>query len=238
MGAQSAVLGYEFGLSYELGKRTIKAMPNDLFNKLVAGSSEEIHVVFDGIEYTMKYSEYLDFLVKQHHNLKITEFRNLLPNYQSLQNDIIEASVQIEKAKATRTPSAFREIFEAFTGGFSEQQKEDLGNFFGTFTDSFSRLLGWFGLNSTSTEPTQTYATLQTVTSFNYGYLDVCNNTAINTGTPEKDAFGHRDALLAIQSAANEFGTCQEQSQFSRLQAYSEAFTNFYGFHYSEIGTA
>lgn len=169
MGYQSAVLGYEFGVNYEVGKRTIKAMDNDLFNKIVAGQGPELEggkitVNYNGQAYELdNYSEYLPLLSRLHSEQMITNFRKALPDAMSVMNDIIESSVQIEKAKAERTPSAFREIFEAFTGGFTEQQKEDLGNFFGTFSDSFSKLLGWFGLQeSITTEPPNT--------SFNHTY--------------------------------------------------------------------
>jgi hypothetical protein len=199
MGAQSAVLGYEFGLAYETGKRTIKAMPNDLFNKIVAGSDEQINVVYDGQEYNMKYSDYIDFLVKKFHSSKIDEFREHLPDYMALQNTLIDKTVEIEVAKANRTPSAFREIFEGFTGGFTEQQKEDLGNFFGTFTDSFSRLLGWFGLQSgtTNNDPTDINNPnrLEIYTSFSFDWYREDIDQTLNHTTDSLTYYGHQNVI-------------------------------------------
>jgi hypothetical protein len=117
MGAQSAVLGYQFGIHYEMGKRTIKSLPNDFFNNIRAGSDELINVTYNGQEYTMKYVEYLPFLERMQYMQQITGFRNSLPDYQSLQNDIIEESVKIELKKAERTPSAMAEIIEAVYSG-------------------------------------------------------------------------------------------------------------------------
>jgi hypothetical protein len=113
MGAQSAVLGYQFGVNYEMGKRTVKSLPNEMFNEIRQGSDKEINVVYGGKEYTMTYGEYLPFLARMQYEQMITEFRISIPDYQSLQNDIIQESVKIEVKKAERTPSAMAEIISA-----------------------------------------------------------------------------------------------------------------------------
>ncbi len=123
MGAQSAVLGYEFGLQYEMGKRTIKSMDNDMFNKIRSGSTDSITVVSDGKEIKMQYNNYLSFLAKRQWQEQITLFRENLPSAQSLQNDIITASVDIELKKANRTPSAMVEILHALMGASSKELK-------------------------------------------------------------------------------------------------------------------
>lgn len=111
MGAQSAVLAYQFGINYEFGKRTIRAMSNPEFNALVttpegrAGLAGAIH------------EQALETL---------TQFRNLIPDFQSLQNDIIEQSVVIEVKKAERTPSAFVEIMQAFSGASATEVGQKL----------------------------------------------------------------------------------------------------------------
>jgi hypothetical protein len=233
MGAQSAVLGYEFGLAYEMGKRTVKAMPNDLFNKLVSGSADEINVVYDGQEYNMKYSDYIDFLVKKFHSSKIDEFREHLPSYIELQNTLIEKTVEIELAKANRTPSAFREIFEAFTAGFTEQQKNDFGNFLQGLSDGFSKFLSFFGVNSSSTQepepqPETIDPNIEYNITFNYVYTDTCDgtqkeNTHTNyTGTKQ----WHKDKIAEIK--ATNPPPCQSDKYLKLIQAYTDGYVLAY----------
>lgn len=120
MGYQSAVLGYEFGVNYELGKRTVKSMPNDLFNKIRSGSDEEISVVYKGQEYKMKYYEYLPFLSRQHSQEMITNFRNALPDAMSVQRDVIDGMVGIESLKAKIKPELYVKIILAVKDGIAE----------------------------------------------------------------------------------------------------------------------
>ncbi len=113
MGAQSAVLGYQFGINYEFGKRTIKAMSNPEFNAIVTTPEGRT-----GLRHAME----------EQAKHSITMFRNLIPDFQSLQNDIIEQSVVIEVKKAERTPSAWAEIITAFTKAGGQQVKDSLNS--------------------------------------------------------------------------------------------------------------
>jgi len=89
-------------------------------------------------------------IVEAHNSELILRMKDEMPKWIQIQNDFIEATVKIEIAKANRTPSAFREIFEAFTAGFTEQQTDDFHNFINLFTDAGSKLLAFFGLGSAS----------------------------------------------------------------------------------------
>lgn len=126
MGTQSKVLGYDFGLGYEIGKRTIKALPNDFFNKIVSQNSDEITVVRNGQDIVMQYKDYISFITKEFHNQTLQEFTDLIPNALALQDTIISASVAIELKKAERTPSAFVEILQAFQGATQTEVGEKL----------------------------------------------------------------------------------------------------------------
>ncbi len=124
MGLQSDVIGYRFGFGYEKGKRTLRAMSNEEFNNL--DDAEEAAIF------------------KRHDSAAINYFRTEMVNWVELQKLIIEKSVEIEVMKAIRTPSAFREMFEGFTKGFSDQQKQDAGKFFGGLKDTIMQMMSWF----------------------------------------------------------------------------------------------
>ncbi len=124
MGLQSAVIGYRFGFGYEQGKRTLRAMSNEQFNNLDEEAEQEIF--------------------KRHDSAAINYFKTEMHNWVALQNLIIEKSVEIEVMKANRTPSAFREMFNGFTSGFSTQQEEDAKSFFSSIGDPIMKLMAWF----------------------------------------------------------------------------------------------
>ncbi len=124
MGLQSAVIGYRFGFGYEQGKRTLRAMSNEQFNDL---DEEAEQIIF-----------------KRHDSAAINYFKVEMHNWVALQNLIIEKSVEIEVMKANRTPSAFREMFEGFTSGFGQQQKEDAGKFFAGLNDTLLKIMAFF----------------------------------------------------------------------------------------------
>ncbi len=132
MGLQSAVIGYRFGFGYEQGKRTLRAMSNEQFNNL---DEEAEQAIF-----------------KRHDSAAINYFKTEMNNWVQLQNLIIEKSVEIEVAKAIRTPSAFREMFEGFTKGFTDQQTQDAGNFFASLTDPIMKLMSWFSGHKQTTQ--------------------------------------------------------------------------------------
>lgn len=111
MGAQSAVLGYQFGISYEWGKRLIKAMSNEAFNQLVTDETARAQ---------------LQNGIKQWNEQTITRFTEELPTFTGLQNTVIEETVKIELAKANRTPSAMREILEVLLGSSATELKDYL----------------------------------------------------------------------------------------------------------------
>jgi len=125
---QSEAIGFGFGIKFQYSKRLIGAMTNDNFNDL------------DPIK--------IGEIVEAHNSELIERMKKEMPKWIQIQNAFIEATVEIEMAKANRTPSAFREIFEAFTSGFTEQQTDDFHNFINFFDDAGSKLLAFFGLGS------------------------------------------------------------------------------------------
>ncbi len=145
MGLQSAVIGYRFGFGYEQGKRTLRAMSNEQFNNL---DEEAEQAIF-----------------KRHDSAAINYFKTEMNNWVELQNLIIEKSVEIEVMKAIRTPSAFREMFEGFTKGFTDQQGEDAKSFFASLSDPIMKLMAWFsGHKGSSTTTVTQPTTVETIT--------------------------------------------------------------------------
>ncbi len=124
MGLQSAVIGYRFGFGYEQGKRAVRKMSNEEFNNLDEAAEQA--------------------MFKRHDSSAIDYFKTEMHNWVDLQNLIIEKSVEIEVMKAQRTPSAFREMFEGFTLGFGEQQKQDAKNFFAGLNDTLLKIMAFF----------------------------------------------------------------------------------------------
>ncbi len=118
MGTQSAVLGYDFGLSYEAGKRMIKSMDNVDFNKFIKQGNT--------IEFEGKQQNLLSVFSKKHYRNMVQEFTSRIPSSLALQDTIIEASVAIELKKANRTPSAMVEIIAAFAAAGGTTVKDNL----------------------------------------------------------------------------------------------------------------
>ncbi len=92
-------------------------MSNDDFNKFIIKGDL---VTFEGHKTPL-----LTSLAKIQWREQITLFRETLPNAQSLMNDIIHESVEIENKKAERTPSAWLEIIQHFAKG-GEQVFKDI----------------------------------------------------------------------------------------------------------------
>ncbi len=91
---QSEAIGFGFGIKFQYGKRLIGAMTNEKFNGLDASG--------------------VGNLIEAHNSELIKRMGDEMPKWIEVQNRFIEATVKIEVAKATRTPSAFSEIFNAF----------------------------------------------------------------------------------------------------------------------------
>ncbi len=121
MGTQSAVLGYDFGLSYEAGKRMIKSMDNEDFNKFIKDGNT--------VEFEGKQQNLLSVFSKKHYRNMIEEFTTRIPSSLVLQDTIIEASVAIELKKANRTPSAMVEIIQAFGGASLSEIRTQMDSF-------------------------------------------------------------------------------------------------------------
>lgn len=109
MQAQSSALAYGFGLDYEFGKRTIKAMSNEQFNSLTANDVSN--------------------LIKNHNDVVLQQLRDELPNFTAFQSEIIDKQVEIEVAKANRTPSAMAEIVTALLSGGHQATSDAIDNY-------------------------------------------------------------------------------------------------------------
>lgn len=112
MSAQSQALAYGFGIDYEYGKRTIKAMSNEQFNSLTASDVTN--------------------LVNERNNEILRQLQAQLPAFTQFQSEIIDKQVQVEVAKANRTPSAMAEIITALLAGGHEATADAIQNYVGT----------------------------------------------------------------------------------------------------------
>jgi hypothetical protein len=101
MAYQSEAIGYGFGIKYQYAKRSIGAKSNENFNALSLTD--------------------IGNMIEQHNNELLNRMKNEMPKWVAIQQDFIEASVQIELAKANRTPSAWAEITNGFIQGLAGQ---------------------------------------------------------------------------------------------------------------------
>ncbi len=157
---QSEAIGFGFGIKFQYAKRLIGAMTNEFFNGLDSSGIGNI--------------------IEEHNTELILRMKSEMPKWLDVQKSFIEASVAVEIAKANRTPSAFREIFESFSGAFGQQQLNDLSSYFGNDADKLnsisntSSLLGMMTLLNTSfggtptdpTDPTEPPAGGEPTTTF------------------------------------------------------------------------
>ncbi len=175
MGLQSDVIGFRFGFGYEKGKRTLRAMSNEQFNTLNEEAEQAIY--------------------KEHDTTAINFFKLELQNWTNLQLTIIEKSVEIEVMKANRTPSAFREMFEGFTSGFTTQQTEDASKFFAQQSDPLLKLMAWFarGVQQIFSPSSETTTTTTGDTTGSTSPGDTSPHTTTTTVTNHISA--HNDIL-------------------------------------------
>ncbi len=106
MGYQSAALAYNFGLNYEFGKRVIKSMSNEKFNKIAD----------DPIM--------LNELTARHHDVLLKAFINEVPKVDKIQDLILDKMVELERKKIEMMPRLIAQIPAGFLQGIF-----DLGNF-------------------------------------------------------------------------------------------------------------
>ncbi len=99
MGYQSAALAYNFGLNYEFGKRVIKSMSNEKFNKIAD----------DPI--------LLNELTSRHHDVLLKAFINEVPKVDKIQDLIIKKMVELEFAKIKIMPELIAQIPKGFIEG-------------------------------------------------------------------------------------------------------------------------
>ncbi len=102
MGYQSAALAYNFGLNYEFGKRVIKSMSNEKFNKIAE----------DPI--------LLNELTSRHHDVLLKAFIHEVPKVDKIQELIIKKMVELEFAKIKVMPELIAQIPKGFLEGIFE----------------------------------------------------------------------------------------------------------------------
>lgn len=211
MGFQSAVLGYEFGVNYELGKRTVKSLPNDLFNEIRAGSTNIITVNYDGQDFEIKTKDYLSFLSGKHYTQTIQQFYKALPEAMSTMDNIIDKSVEIELKKAQRTPSAMAEILQtllAASAGELVTKLDSLDDVSRNILFQLFPLLGVLYQNASGTtspeEPTEeptteepTYEDPSTYTAFTVTYN--LNETVKTFESGSLTLSGHKDRMQQLR---------------------------------------
>lgn len=98
---QSEAIGYGFGIKFQYAKRAIGAMSNEEFNALTP--------------------DLIGKIVEEHNTELIGRMAFEMPKWIEIQKKFIEASVEVEIAKANRTPSAWVEILQAFGGATLEE---------------------------------------------------------------------------------------------------------------------
>ncbi len=99
MGYQSAALAYNFGLNYEFGKRVIKSMSNEKFNKI---ANDPI---------------LLNELTSQHHDVLLKAFINEVPKVDKIQDLILDKMVELERKKIEMMPTLLAQIGPATIAG-------------------------------------------------------------------------------------------------------------------------
>jgi len=104
MGYQSAALAYNFGLNYEFGKRVIKSMSNEQFNKI---ANDPI---------------LLNELTAKHHDVLLKAFINEVPKVQPIQKLIIDELVKLEFEKIKIMPKLISQIPKGFIEGLFNLQ--------------------------------------------------------------------------------------------------------------------
>ncbi len=92
-------------------------------------------------------------IFKRNDSTAINFFTLELNNWTQLQRLIIEKSVEIEKMKAQRTPTAVKEIFDAFVAG-------NIGLKLPQIQDFFNSIFGFFNQNPQSTTHTDGTSTI------------------------------------------------------------------------------
>ncbi len=152
-----------------------------------------------------------------------------MPKWIEIQKSYIEATVEIEVAKANRTPSAFREIFEGFASAIGEQIKTDLQAYNTpeglTALSSFSPLIAMFALlqgNTTPIIPPGEEPPTSTDTFLVPAY-EYDNWTAVPAGTGLKQlrtevrmtASQEYDCQILLQQISIRQTTVNENQQFS-----------------------
>jgi len=117
---QSEAIGFGFGIKFQYSKRLIGAMTNEEFNGLTPNTIGNI--------------------VEAHNTELIQRMKDEMPKWLDIQQSYIEAGVQVEIAKATRTPSAWAEIINAFVGASTTEVEAQITDFFDGSNESLQTL--------------------------------------------------------------------------------------------------
>jgi hypothetical protein len=227
MGYQSAILAYNFGIDYEMGKRTVKSLPNELFNAIRAGDTDPINVTYRGTEYTMPKFEYIEFLKRQHAQEQLTLFREGLPDAKSLMNDIITFGVDIEKLKIPANVEVAKYFIDFIATLANDSLARVLESVLGLPEGSLS--------SNPPPDPDPEPEPIDTL-SIKFNWLDDCTGQSqlYDAGTWNADVHAsNADTMYTaykqdILAGASE---CHNNSNYNRFMTYVESietgFTNF-----------
>ncbi len=204
MGYQSAALAYNFGLNYEFGKRVIKSMSNEKFNKIAD----------DPI--------LLNELTSRHHDVLLKAFINEVPKVDKIQDLIIKKMVELEFAKIKVMPELIAQIPKGFIEGIFSLGQGDTSNVPQTTPGKPSTAVEKRG--PTTSEPPKNPSTFPT-TGFQFqpsGYSPVATSTVIQVnqmlraGNTSK-ASGFLAQLWQNAKTQSENSTGRTQQKFINL---------------------
>lgn len=255
MAYQSAMMAFDFGQNYEMGKRTVKSLPNELFNDIRSGSPDPINVTWDGQEYTIKKKDLLTFWQKKRNQEMLTLFRERLPDAsESLRNDIIPSMVDIEFEKAKIKPEMYVRIIDGVIQGIRELR--DAGatedNLLQFLLDFFFGGSYWstnpIDTNGGTTEEPPTTNEGPTKDNLLYNPYDLTNfySQWADACTQETKSHTDQGTLAHIinhveyykTSAEQSNTTCAKDTHLLAYSAHKQAVADKYGWPYDQLKQA
>lgn len=248
MSYQSAMMAYDFGLNYEMGKRTIKSLPSDLFNRIRSGDPTPVQVTYAGQEYTIPTYQLLDFWQKKRNQEMLTQFRERLPDHsEMLRNDIIPAMVDIEFEKAKIKPVMYVKIIDAVIAGIRELRdagatEDNLLNF---LLDFFFGGSYWSTNPIDLTQPTTTEPPPEPPLTFesfltdpladipmSLSWPNACTQQTSNQSISARPLGNHVRGVEAWITDWTTTSTCEEDTKLFAIAAWKNQIETVYGHTY------
>lgn len=244
MAYQSAMMAYDFGINLELGRRTIKSLPNDLFNRIRSGDNTPINVTYNGVEETIPTYQLLKFWQMKRNQELLTQFRDRLPDHsEMLRNDIIPAMVNIEFEKAKIKPEMYVKIIDAVIAGIRELRdagatEDNLLNF---LLDFFFGGSYWstnpIDLTPPTTEPAPepplTFESFLTDpladVPMSLSWPNACDNVTSTQSISARPLGSHVRGVESWRTNWVTSTTCEEDTKLFAIKAWEDQIETVYG---------